>query len=247
MALKKLSEFNRLTHNTAKKGGFEAMAKPNDQFEALARTAAERIEASRALAEQLTLLPDEAEGASLVPGKPTRGKGKVFNQMREWLASKGYRAPEEVLAEMAGLASREDAIITAMVQAERILDWVGSGSRNMKFVAGVGHVEIEGPWQPTPGEKLAVFQQVYASMLRAADALMPYGAPKATPDVVATVTNTIVLNQPAAEPVRGGDRARDVTPGARRMAPPPMPHEMQQNQQVAEARTDSAENADRTE
>lgn len=223
------------------------MAKPNDQFEDLARTAAQRIEASRELAEQLTLLPDEQEGATLTPGKPTRGKGRVFNQMREWLASRGYRAPEEVLAEMAGLASREDAIITAMVQAERILDWAGSGASNRVFQVGVGHVELPGPWKPTPGDKLAVFQQVYASMLRAADALMPYGAPKATPDVVATVTNTIVVQQPAEQPARPGDRARDVTPGSRRIAPPPMPHEIEQDQQVASGRADRAENEDRTE
>lgn len=222
------------------------MSKPNDQFEALARQAAASIDASRDLAQQLTLLPDEAEDASL-DGRRVRGKGKVFNQMREFLAQRGYRAPEDVLAEMAGLASREDAILTAMVQAERVLAWVGQGSVNRKFVAGVGHVDIEGPWLPTPQEKLQAFQQIYATMLRAADALMPYGAPKATPDVVQSVTNTIVV-QAGGEPASSAaDRARDVTPGARRMAPPPMPHEMQRNQRLADGTAKASDCEDRTE
>lgn len=219
------------------------MSKPNDQFEALARQAAASIDASRELAQQLTLLPDEAEGASL-DGRRVRGKGRVFNQMREFLAQRGYRAPEDVLAEMAGLASREDAILTAMVQAERVLAWAGQGAVNRKFVAGVGHVEIEGPWQPTPQEKRETFQQLYATMLRAADALMPYGAPKATPDVVQSVTNTIVVQAP--EPSSPADRARDVTPGARRMAPPPMPHQIQQNQGLVDVSRGASDAEDRT-
>ena len=225
------------------------MARPDNQFEDLARQAAASIEASRDLAEQLTLLPDEADGASLTPGKATRGKGKVFNQMREWLAQRGYRAPEEVLAEMAGLASREDAILTAMVQAERVLAWAGTGAVNRKFVVGVGHVDLPGPWLPTPADKLAVFQQLYATMLRAADALMPYGAPKATPDVSVTNVNQIVVQgaQPAPQPARPGDRARDVTPEGRRIQPPPMPHQMQQNQQVSDAPAARSDGQERTE
>lgn len=224
------------------------MPSPDNQFEDLARQAAKSIEASRDLAEQLTLLPDEAEGASLTSSKATRGKGKVFNQMREWLAQRGYRAPEEVLAEMAGLASREDAILTAMVQAERILAWAGQGAVNRKFVVGQGHVDLPGPWMPSPGEKLAVFQQVYATMLRAADALMPYGAPKATPDVAVTNVNQIVVQTgDALQPSRPGDRARDVSPSARRIQPPPMPHQMQQNQQVSGAPAAQSDGSDRTE
>ncbi len=225
------------------------MSRPDNQFEDLARQAAASIEASRDLAEQLTLLPDEAEGAGLTPAKAGRGKGKVFNQMREWLAQRGFRAPEEVLAEMAGLASREDAILTAMVQAERVLAWAGAGAVNRKFVVGVGHVDVEGPWQPTPDQKMAVFQQLYATMLRAADALMPYGAPKATPDVAVTNVNHIVVQgaQPAPQAAHPGDRARDVTPTARRIQPPLMPHQMQQNQQVSDAPAAQSDGQERTE
>ncbi|RWR32506.1 hypothetical protein D2T31_00545 [Sinirhodobacter populi] len=225
------------------------MSGPDNQFEDLARQAAKSIEASRDLAEQLSLLPDEQDGASLTPGKAARGKGKVFNQMREWLAQRGYRAPEDVLAEMAGLASREDAILTAMVQTERVLAWAGTGAVNRKFVVGVGHVEVPGPWQPTPDQKMDLFKQLYATMLRAADALMPYGAPKATPDVAVTNVNQIVVQsgEPASQPARPGDRARDVTPSARRIQPPPMPHQMQQNQRVSDAPRDGSDRADRTE
>lgn len=224
------------------------MSGPDNQFEDLARRAAQSIEASRELAEQLSLLPDETEGASLTPGKPTRGRGKAVNQMREWLASKGYRAPEDVLSEMAGLASHEDAIMTAMVQAERVLAWAGQGAANRVFKVGVGHVELPGPWTPTPDQRMAVFMQLYAIMLRAADALMPYGAPKATPDVAVTNVNKIVIAQPAAQPAApAADRARDMTPGARRIQPPLMPHQMQQNQRVSGSGDFRSDGSDRTE
>lgn len=220
------------------------MPGPDNKFEELARQAAQSIDNSRALAEQLTLLPDAQPGAALVEdGKPKRGQGKALNQMREFLAAKGYRLPEDVLAEMSGLASREDAILTAMVQAERILAWSGEGAVNRVFRPGVGHVELTGPWQPTPDQKLGTFMQVYALMLRAADALMPYGAPKVTPEVTNnTQVNTILVQgAPQAAP-RGPETARDVTPQGRRIAPPPMPHEFQQNQEVSAqpvARSDS--------
>lgn len=209
------------------------MSGPDNAFEELARDAARSIEQSRELAEQLTLLPDAPVVAD--EGKPKRGPGKALNQMREWLASKGYRLPEDVLAEMAGLASREDAILTAMVQAERILAWAGDGARNMKFVAGQGHVEIPGPWKPTADQKLQAFMQLYSIMLRAADALMPYGAPKVTPEQVTNqqVTQIVVQGAPSAAPSRS-DQARDVTPNARRIAPPPMPGEVEQNQGLSE-------------
>lgn len=223
------------------------MSSPNNKFEDLAKQAAASIDASRDLAKQLTLLPDEAEGASVTPGKASRGKGKVFNQMRDWLASKGYRLPEDVLAEMAGLASREDAILTAMVQAERVLAWAGQGASNKIFKVGIGHVELPGPWQPTPADKIAVFQQVYATMLRAADALLPYGAPKATPDVAVTNVNQIVVNGGPVAPSTPADRARDVTPGQRRIQPPPMPHQMQQNQRVSDPVKRGSDGEERTE
>lgn len=83
--------------------------------------------------------------------------------------------------------------------------------------------------------RLNTFMQIYTMMLRSADALMPYGAPKATPDVTQTNVTQIVVAGGAAPAVQAADRARDVTPGARRIGPPPMPHEIQKNQQVADS------------
>ena len=214
------------------------MSGPDNKFEELARDAARSIEASRELAEQLSLLPDEAAGAALVTaddGKAKRGPGKALNQMRDFLASKGYRLPEDVLSEMAGLASREDAILTAMAQAERVLAWAGQNAVNRIFKPGVGHVELTGPWKPTPDQRLNTFMQLYTLMLRAADALMPYGAPKVTPEQVTTqqVTHIVVQGAPSAAPGRS-DQARDVTPRTRRIAPPPLPGQSEQNQGLGE-------------
>lgn len=220
------------------KGGICLMSGPDNKFEELARDAAQSIERSRELAEQLSLLPDEAPGAALVAtddGKARRGPGKALNQMREWLAAKGYRLPEDVLAEMAGLASREDAVLTAMTQAERVLAWAGQNAINRKFVQGIGHVDIDGPWRATPDQRLATFMQLYTIMLRAADALMPYGAPKVTPEVNAAVqVNQIVVAGHAAPPSTPADGARDVTPKRGRIAPPPMPGQVQGNQALSE-------------
>lgn len=224
------------------------MSGPDNQFEELARQAAQSLDASRALAEQLTLLPDEPPVPVADEGKGRRGPGKALNQMREFLAAKGYRLPEDVLAEMAGLASREDAILTAMVQAERILAWAGQGAVNRKFLNGIGHVDMPGPWLPTPEQKLQAFMQVYATMLRAADALMPYGAPKLTPETVThQQVNQIIVQGGAPAPVPAGVQARDVTPGTRRIAPPPMPGEIAQDQEVSARAAPASDSGVRTE
>lgn len=209
------------------------MPGPDNRFEAMARDAADRIAQSRDLAAQLTLLPDERPGAALVAedGGRRRGQGKALNQMREWLAARGYRLPEDVLAEMAGLASRDDVILTAMAQAERILAWAGKGTETA-----------------TMRQRLDTFMQVYTLALRAADALMPYGAPKVTPEQVThqQVTQIVVQGAPAA-PSRGPDAARDVTPQARRIAPPPMPGEIVRNQEVSDAPAAHSDGGVRTE
>lgn len=224
------------------------MSGPDNQFEDMARQAARSIEASRELAEQLTLLPDVPVAAAEGDTPARRGPGKAVTQMRDWLAARGYRLPEDVLAEMAGLASREDAILTAMVQAERILAWAGEGALNRKFMPGVGHVDIPGPWRPTPEQKLQAFQSIYATMLRAADALMPYGAPKMTPEQVTNQQVTqIVVAGGAMTTTRTSDQARDVTPGRRRIAPPPMPGEVDEKQRLGNEPSRRSDDGIRTE
>lgn len=199
------------------------MAKPQNQFETLARDAAERIDAARDAGQQLALLPDELEQAP--SDRPPRGKGKVNSQLREWLATKGYRMPEDVLAEMAALATSDDVFTWAMARAEQMLAWAQSGAVGVK-----GQPAVQ-----TMTQRIEAFRLVYMAALRAAEAAMPYGAAKVTPDVSVTQNTTVVV--PAAPSGRAdpGATARDVTPRpGGRMAPPPLPGEMQRNQWLDE-------------
>ena len=73
------------------------------------------------LAAAVVLLPD-APAPDVVDrkvGRPAGAKNKGSSQMRDWLAARGYRLPEEVLVEMAGMATTQDVFTWAMVQAER--------------------------------------------------------------------------------------------------------------------------------
>ncbi len=206
------------------------MSRPDTQFEDLARKAAERIDDSRALQQQLSLLPDEAAPADGGETRRTRGAGRAMSQMRDWLAARGLRLPEEVLAEMAGLQHRDDVLLATMADAERILAWAEAGAVGVK-----GNPAVQ-----TMASRVNTFMQLYALRLRAADALMPYGAPKATPDVQQTNVTQIVVTggsavtaPPAA--AHGPDLARDVTPADRRIGPPLMPHQIEQNQSLSKA------------
>ena len=171
----------------------------DNAYEAMAREAADSIDKARAMGEQLALLPEQA--APVVEAdRPARGPGKAMSQMREFLASKGMRMPEERLAEMAGLASGDDAFVTAMIRAEQLLAWAGEGSVDRLYVQGKGHVVLMDPetgepmpWKPAPSDKISAFQFIYTAMLRANDALMPYGAPKVTPDQVNNTQVTQVV------------------------------------------------------
>jgi hypothetical protein len=191
------------------------MARANT-FQEMAAEAVERIEDARAMGQQLTFLPDEPQPGDGAVAK--RGKGKAQSELRNWLAARGMRLPEDVLVEMAGMASTEDVFTTAMARTEQLLAWAEAGDK--------------GGRSASMAMRLDAFRFVYTAALRAAEALLPYGLAKVTPDQGNTVVNQIIM--PGAQaPVAGADRAaaaRDITPQARRMAPPPMPHEIQQNQ-----------------
>ena len=209
------------------------MPKPQNNFAEMAKDMAERLDRQRAMGQQLALLPDEGgEGSA----KAVRGQGKALNQMRAWLASKGMRLPEDVLAEMAGLTTREDAMLAAMADTERLLLWMFDGA-----VVPKGGVRA-----PTASMRGEMFKYLYATKLRAAEALLPYGLAKITADV--QVTQAVQIVMPAAQGApRGPDMARDVTPQARRMGPPPMPTQTQQNQQVSDADFPASDATSRTE
>jgi len=209
----------------------------------IARDAADRVSAAHAAGEQLELMPDDA--APIVdrgPGGDTRGRGrdKATSQMRDWLLARGYRMPEDVLAEMAGLASSADAIETALARTERILEWAAgdahatvwdaSKQRHLTLLDADGNPK---PFEFAPDQRLAAFEKTFAMQLRAAEAAMPYVAAKRTPDVnVNAPVTQIVMPTPAARP---GDDARVVNADDVRMRPPPMPHETEQNQSVSDA------------
>lgn len=207
------------------------------QFDELARDAAQRIEDARAAGEQLTFLPDEAQPGAVAARAP-RGKGKVTSQLRDWCAAKGLRMPEDVLIEMAGMASTEDAFLTAMARTEQLLAWAEAGATGYKAA----------PVKPSMGQRLAAFQFVYTAQLRAAEALLPYGLGKVTPDApVAPPVQVFVASPRGEAPVRAGDQARDVTPKPGRIGPPPMPARPQGNQGLSETATDQSDAASRTE
>lgn len=211
------------------------MAKARNQWEVDARQMAERIERAAELGQQLTFLGDElpaevdqGEGEVVGRGRPAGSKSKVNSQMRDWLAARGYRLPEEVLVQMAGLDAQADAVLVAMERTERILAWGFDVGEDVPMPKGTVRVA-------TPAKRLEVFMQVFTIQLRAAEAILPYGAAKASPDVQVTQRTTIVMPG-AAAPADPAASARDVTPRSDgRMRPPPLPGEMQRNQGVADA------------
>lgn len=222
------------------------MAKPKNSFEELARDAATRLDAVREAGEQLTFLPDEAGSAvDLVRDKPVgRQKGsknKASNQMREWLADKGYQMPEDVLAQMAGLGGSDDAILTAMQNAERVLAWSFAGQ--VRKLADGTKMAIE----PSGTQRMSLFISFYTIQLRAADALLPYGAPKATPDAVAPLA--IQINVPGAPGVADpAAEARVINPSqGRRMVPLDVAINNEQKQGVTEGDPERSDAESRTE
>jgi hypothetical protein len=211
------------------------MVKSQTLFEAQARAAAERIEAARAAGQQLALpLADEAADGGALDARTGRGRGqgKASSQMRDWLASRGYRMPEDVLAELAGLSTGEDAFMAAMLRAEQVLAWAkGEGGA------------------ATPAQRLDTFKFVLTAMLRSGEALLPYGLAKVGGEAApAQVVQVVVQGDRAVQAgPTGPAAARDVTPGARRIGPPPMPHEMQVNQGLGRAADPVADGGARTE
>jgi len=212
------------------------MAKPNNKFQEMARQAAERLDAAAEQGRQLSLLPDEA-GATPVQagggnlGRPIGAKNKTNSQMREWLAAQGFRMPEDVLARMAGLDTGDDPVLTAMQKAERAMTWAYSAAAGTK----------RDPSHPTGQQRLETFLRVYAIQMRAAEAVLPYGAPKATPDVHVNQQTTVIMPAPTSPGVTIEGRSTDG------MRPPPLPKEIQQNQALGKSENHRADVKGRTE
>ena len=224
------------------------MAKPNSSYEELARDAAARLDEAKAAGQQLTFLPDENRAGE--SSKSVRGKGKATSQLRDWLAARGMRLPEDVIADMAGLASSGNAMLTAMAAAEQMTAWAQSGAATeVTWVNDDGeekrrHLRSE----PTLAERMEAFKFFYTVQLRAAEALLPYGLAKVTPDAGPTqVVQVVVAGGGGQQASRSGpDGARDVTPKGRQVGPPPMPHEMQQKQPLSQTQNADADDEART-
>lgn len=219
------------------------MAKPDNQFAEMAVKAADRIDRDRAMGKQLALIPDAVEPQMPTrtgAGRPPGARNKGSSQLRKWLAEQGLKMPEQQIAEIAGLASGNlDALGSAMAQAERVIAWATDGK---------GEVPGKNATSALIAMRIDLFKFLYASMRQAADALMPYGTPKASPDVVVNQQTTVIV--PAA-PARAGDDARLVDGSATarpgRMAPPPMPEEIEQDQGVSNGDPDKSDAESRTE
>lgn len=206
------------------------MAKARNSYESMAAEAARRLEAAQEVGEQLTFLPDEA-GAPPVDtlerkaggGRPPGAKGKAASQLRKMLAERGWKLPEDVLGDLAGLTSRADAIEGAMVRAEQVLAWAFEGNSAGKL--------------PSPEQRLATFAQVLSVQLRAAEALLPYGLAKASPDVNVTQQTTVIVPSAPAAPADPAAAARPAggpsSPRAGRMVPADVAEEIEGKQGVA--------------
>lgn len=203
-------------------------------FQDMAAEAAEQVQEARAMGQQLALLPDEAAPVEGKAGRAPRGEGKAQSQLRKWASARGFRMPEDVLAEIAGMATSDDVFTWAMARTEQVLLWAEAGDKGGRTA--------------TLTARLETFRLIFTAALRAAEAVLPYGLAKVTPDQGATVVNTIIMPGAAAPatPTDRADQARDVTPQPRRMAPPPMPHQIQQNQGLSPDLLSGSDAATRT-
>lgn len=204
------------------------MAKAENQWQVQAAEAARRIDAARELG-QLSLFPGDAGAEDPeAEGGTGRGKGKALSKLRDLLAARGLRMPEDVLANVAALDDPEGPVMAALKKAEAVA------------------MAIYGHGQAPAKVRLDLFNQFYAQSVRALDALLPYGLAKVTPDVqVGQAVQVVVM--PGGQGQQGAAMARDVTPKPARMAPPPLPGQIVQNQGLGDVARAASDASDRTE
>jgi hypothetical protein len=138
--------------------------------------------------------------------------------------------PEDVLAETAGLSDGRGRSLVelAMARAEQVLAWSHGPRATVK-----------------PAERLTVLLAILREQRQAADALLPYGLAKMSPDVVNNIQAT-TINMPGSH--TGGDGARVIEGRmAGGFAPPPMPGETVENQMLGADDLAQSDNESRTE
>lgn len=202
------------------------MAKAENHWQREAAAAAGRIDAARE-AGQLSLFEGDQGGEAV--GK--RGKGKALSSLRELLAARGYRMPEQVLANMAALDDPDGPAMAALKKSETVA------------LAIYGHA------QAPAAVRLRLFETFYAESRRALDALLPYGLAKITPDVTLQAVQIVQMPAPSAQQTaqHRADQARDITPPSRGFGPPPMPEQIEQNQALGKSPFGPSDASDRTE
>lgn len=203
-----------------------------------AAEAAERLDRARQVGVQLSLIPapaspvdpaDIPEEERAARGRPKGSRNKRTSKLREMLAARGFRMPEDVLAELAGLSSRGTGVELAMERAEQVLLWAFGPNAS-----------------PTGEQRLTLFRTILGEQARAATALLPFGLERLTPDVAVSAPVTLVL--PGQRGGAPGDQARVIEGSASAvLAPPPMPGEIVRNQQVSEPAPIAPDATSRTE
>lgn len=199
-----------------------------------AREAAERLDAAREVGAQLVLLPAEAspadpsEIAPRGPGRPAGSRNKRTSKLRQMLAARGYRMPEDLVAETAGLTARGvTGVELAMQRAEQVAAWL----------------EADTGIPLKRDQRLGLFVAIFKEQNGAAASLLPYGLEKLTPDS-APMQSTVIMMPGASDP---GARARTIEGrAASDLAPPPLPSEIQGNQRVTVARVAGSDDDVRT-
>lgn len=202
--------------------------------ESAAREAAERLEAAREVGAQLVLLPSEASPADpseIVPrgpGRPAGSRNKRTSKLRQMLAARGYRMPEDVVAETAGLTARGvTGVELAMQRAEQVAAWL----------------EADTGIPLKRDQRLGLFVAIFKEQNGAASALLPYGLEKLTPDS-APMQSTVIMMPGAGDPAA---RARTIEGSAASdQGARPMPKGMQEYQRIRGALANASDGGIRT-
>jgi hypothetical protein len=209
-----------------------------------AREAAERLEAAQAVGRQLSLLAAEASPADPAdlpagPGRPKGSRNRRTSKLRQMLAARGLRMPEDVVAETAGLNARVSGVELAMQRAEQVAAWltrfpVGTDKNGDTYGAGktLSRSQMEG-----------LFLAIYREQGDAAAALLPYGLERLTPESGPVIAPTVIMLPQGGQP---GDQARVIEGQSSDMAPPPLPSEVEGNQWLTNALAAQSDGSGRT-
>ncbi len=211
--------------------------------------AEKRLAAAQATGQQLRLFAAPASPADPADlpaprGRPKGSRNRRTSKLRQMLAARGYRMPEDVVGELAGLGADVSQVELAMQRAEQVAAWL-EGLPIGRTKEGVAY----GADLPlTRSEMLGLFHTILREQGDAAAALLPYGLERLTPDSGPVVAPTVIMLPGGAQP---GDQACVIegraSDRASEMAPPPMPGEVQENQWLTDARPAQSDGSGRTE